>query len=77
GVGGRIMRGIMKDKNLMLMEELMTEAAELGVRFTACTMSMSVMGITRRDLADLPNLDFAGVTSFVGDARAAGVSLVF
>jgi len=77
GMGGAIMRGIMRKNNIMQAEELMAEAIELGVRFTACTTSMAVMGITRRDLMDLPNLEFAGVTSFISEARGAGVSLVF
>ena len=77
GMGGTIMRGIMRKKNIMQAEELMEQAIEMGVRFTACTTSMSVMGVTRRDLMDLPNLEFAGVASFVGEAKGAGVSLVF
>ena len=71
------MRGIMKSKSIMQVEELMAQAIELEVRFTACTTSMAVMGVTRRDLMDLPNMEFAGVTSFVDYARGAGVSLVF
>lgn len=77
GMGGSIMRGIMRKKNIMQAEELMAQAIELGVQFTACTTSMSVMGVTRRDLMELPNLEFAGVASFVGEAKGAGVSLVF
>ena len=77
GMGGGIMRRIMKRKNLLLAEEHLEQACALGVRFVVCTMSMSVMGITQRDLMDLPNIEFAGVTSFVGDARGAGLSLVF
>lgn len=77
GMGGSIMRGIMKSKSIMQVEELMAQAIEMDVRFTACTTSMAVMGITRRDLMELPNMEFAGVTSFVDYARGAGVSLVF
>lgn len=77
GMGGSIMRRIMKQNKLMLVEEHIEQACALDVRFVVCTMSMSVMGITRRDLVDLPNIEFAGVTSFVGDARGAGLSLVF
>jgi peroxiredoxin family protein len=77
GVGGSIMRRIMRQKKLMLAEEHLEQSCALNVRFVVCTMSMSVMGITQRDLVDLPNIEFAGVTSFVGDARGAGLSLVF
>lgn len=77
GLGKNLLRRIMRDQDLMLLPDLMRSAQELGVQFTACTMSMSVMGITRRDLHPHPNLSYGGVSSFVGDARGAELSLVF
>lgn len=77
GIGKRLLRRIMRDQDLMLLPDLVRSAQDLGVRFTACTMSMAVMGITRRDLHPHENLRFGGVSSFVGDARGAELSLVF
>ncbi|MCA9712938.1 MAG: DsrE/DsrF/DrsH-like family protein, partial [Myxococcales bacterium] len=43
GVGKGMLGSIMKRQNIMMLPDLMRTAQELGVRFTACTMSMSVM----------------------------------
>ncbi|MBK6520678.1 MAG: DsrE/DsrF/DrsH-like family protein [Polyangiaceae bacterium] len=77
GAGPLLMRGLMRDKNLSELPRLVEQAQEQGVKFVACTMSMSVMGITKRDLAPYKNLDFGGVAYFVAAARGAQVSLVF
>jgi peroxiredoxin family protein len=55
----------------------MDAAESQGVRFIACTMSMEVMGISKRDLKPRPNLEFGGVAAFVEAAHGAGMSLVF
>ena len=52
-------------------------AVESEVRFMVCTMSMGIMGIQKRDLMDLPNLEFGGVTCFVEQARDSRMALVF
>jgi len=77
GAGKGMLGSIMKRQNIMMLPELMRSAQELGVTFTACTMSMSVMGITRRDLYPYPNLEYGGVATFVSDARQSGLNLVF
>lgn len=77
GLGTGILNGIMKKQNIMTLNEQLQAAIDHGVRFTVCTMSMGVMGITKRDLADFPNLEYGGVASFVDDAQGSGLSLVF
>jgi TusA-related sulfurtransferase/peroxiredoxin family protein len=77
GLGKGMLGWIMRRKKIMALPELMHSAQELGVRFTACTMSMSVMGITRRDLHPYPNLEYGGVATFIADARSSEMSLVF
>lgn len=77
GAGPVLLKGLMKKQNITDLPRLIDEAQGQGVRFVACTMSMGVMGITRRDLAPYPNLDFGGVSFFVGAAREAQLSLVF
>ncbi len=77
GLGKGMLGAIMREQQIMSLPELMHSAVKLGVRFTACTMSMSVMGIARRDLYPYPNLDYGGVASFVDDARNSSIAMVF
>jgi peroxiredoxin family protein/TusA-related sulfurtransferase len=77
GLGKGMLSSIMRRQQIMSLPELMDSAQQLGVRFTACTMSMSVMGIAPRDLHPYPNLDFGGVASFVEEARGSAINMVF
>ena len=77
GMGKWMLGKIMKDKNIMSLPQLMDAAEAQGVRFIACTMSMEVMGISKRDLKPRPNLEFGGVAAFVEAAHGSGMSLVF
>lgn len=77
GMGRTMLGSIMKRYELMDIPELMATAEEQGVRFVACTMSMQVMGITKRDLAPRANLEFGGVAAFVEAAAGSRMSLTF
>jgi peroxiredoxin family protein/TusA-related sulfurtransferase len=77
GLGKGMLSSIMREQQVMSLPELLDSAQQLGVRFTACTMSMNVMGIAPRDLHPYPNLDYGGVASFVGDARGSAIHMVF
>jgi peroxiredoxin family protein len=77
GAGAIIMQNIMQEKNIQGLPSLLAAAEEQGVDFVACTMSMPVMGITRRDLQPHRNLHFGGVATFVEVGRHAQLSLVF
>jgi TusA-related sulfurtransferase/peroxiredoxin family protein len=77
GLGASIMGGIMQKQNIQDLPSLLASAQEQDVRFVACTMSMGVMGIGRRDLEPYPNLEFGGAATFVEAGRRAQVSLVF
>jgi peroxiredoxin family protein len=75
GIGPKMIRSVMKARNVRSLEELIQDAGELGVRIHVCTMSMDVMGIKGEELIDYPNIDYVGVGSFIGMAdRAASVS---
>jgi len=73
GAGAVMLRQMMAEKDVSSLEELIALAKDLGVRFTACEMSMDVMGIKAEEL----NADCAvgGVASFLGDALGAKLSL--
>lgn len=77
GAGGVLVRWLFRRKNLMVAEELLMQAASLGARFQVCTMSMSVMGITQREIIDLPNVEFVGMASFIDEANQSAINMVF
>lgn len=77
GAGKAMMLSSMRSQNVMSLEQLVDAAVEAGVKFKVCTMSMNIMGIHKQDIVDLPNVEFAGVASFVGGASTADVSMVF
>lgn len=77
GMGKQMMLASMRQQNVMDLETLMEAAIENGVKFTVCTMSMSIMGIQKRDIMDRPNIEFAGVASFVADSAGSDISMVF
>jgi peroxiredoxin family protein len=55
----------LKKINAMPLEDLISLAAETGVRITICNLSMDMLEIEREELIDYPNLTFAGVGAFV------------
>lgn len=73
GLGPRLMKRVMKRKNVQSLSEMIDLAQSLGVKLIACTMSMDVMGITREEL--IPGLEFAGVATYLGEANEARVNL--
>ncbi len=77
GVGRGMLKSIMNNHNIMDIPELMDSAEEQGVQFIACTMSMQVMGITKRDLAPRGNIVYGGVAAFVESAGKSKLSLMF
>ena len=73
GMGAMMLRSMMKEQGITSLEELMSMAHELGVKITACTMSMDAMGIRKEEL--LEGLEYGGVAAFMADASRARVSL--
>lgn len=77
GLGTGMLNKIMKDQKIMSLPELLDSASDMGAEYIACTMSMGVMGIQKRDLIDIPNLSFGGVAAFVEEAGRAKINMVF
>lgn len=73
GVGAKMLRSMMKKKNVSSLEEMISLARELGVRMIACEMSRDVMGIKESELVD--GLECGGVASFLADALKSRTSL--
>lgn len=73
GLGTKMMKKVMADKNVDSLESLMQQAMKNGVKLVACTMSMDVMGIRKEEIID--GVEFAGVASYLGDAENSNVNL--
>lgn len=73
GIGSKMLRSMMKQKNVQSLEDLMQLAKQLGVKMIACEMSRDVMGVSDEEL--LPHLERGGVAAFLGDALKSRVTL--
>ena len=72
-MGSRMIRGVMKSKNVTSLEELIQSAMASGVRMIACQMSMDIMGIKKEELID--GVEIAGVATFLGSAEQSDTNL--
>ena len=68
GMGPVMIKRLMKKQNVMSLDAMFAEAAELGVEITVCEMSMNLMGFKKEEMIDYPHLRYAGATTFVADA---------
>ncbi len=73
GMGGKMIRGIMKKHNVLSLEELISSAMESGVELVACQMSMDLMGIKEEELID--GVKLGGVGYYLGEAEDSNVNL--
>lgn len=73
GMGAKMIRMVMKNKNVESLEDLIQAAIDNGVNIVACTMSMDVMGIKKEELID--GVNFGGVGYYLGEAEDANVNL--
>jgi len=68
GMGPVMIKGLMKKQNVLSLDEMFQQAAELGIEITVCEMSMNLMGFKKEEMIDYPHLRYAGATTFVADA---------
>lgn len=73
GLGAKMIRGVMKNKNITSLEELIETAIQQGVEVVACQMSMDVMGIKQEELID--GVKIGGVGYYLGKADQSGINL--
>jgi NADPH-dependent 2,4-dienoyl-CoA reductase/sulfur reductase-like enzyme/peroxiredoxin family protein/rhodanese-related sulfurtransferase/TusA-related sulfurtransferase len=73
GIGGMLIRGIMKNKNVPALEEMIAAAVKGGVNIVACQMSMDLMGIRKEELID--GIQFGGVASYLEASEHADNNL--
>ena len=73
GAGARMIKTVMKQKNVDSLPQMISQARDLGVKFIACTMSMDLMGVERDELFDF--VEFGGVAAYIGDSEKANMQL--
>jgi peroxiredoxin family protein len=74
GMGASMMKKIMKKSNMPDLKSMLFMAYDLGVKMTACTTSMGVLGIKKDTL--IPEVtNVAGVASFLADANESSSTL--
>ena len=73
GMGPKMIRKVMNDKNISSLEELIKTGIDSGIRVVACQMSMDVMGITKEELID--GVEIGGVATYLDAADDSNVNL--
>lgn len=73
GMGGKMIRKVMKDKNVSSLEDLIQAAIDNGIEIVACQMSMDVMGLKKEELID--GVKIGGVGYYLGEAEDSNVNL--
>ncbi len=73
GMGAKMIRGIMKTKNIDSLEDLIKLAQSNGVELIACSMSMDVMGIKIEELID--GVKTSGTAAMLANAEESDMLL--
>ena len=73
GMGPKMIKGIMKNKNVDQLPVMIKNAQNLGVKFIACQMSMDLMGIKREELID--GVEIGGVGTYIANNENVGTTL--
>ncbi len=73
GMGGKMIRMVMKNKNISSLEELIQSAIDSGIEIVACQMSMDVMGLKKEELID--GVKIGGVGYYLGEAEDSNINL--
>jgi len=75
GMGTTMLKDLMKKKNVASLPEMIDMAGQLGVKVYICEMSMDLMGFKREEMIDYPDLKYAGVATFLAEAKNSKVQL--
>lgn len=73
GMGAKMIRRVMKNKNIDDLESLIKASMENGVELIACSMSMDVMGIQLEELID--GVKISGAATMLANAEESDMSL--
>ena len=73
GMGPWMMKGLMKQQNVLSFDEMFRQAGELGIEITVCEMTMNLMGFKKEEMIDYPHLSYAGAATFIVDAGESSI----
>jgi peroxiredoxin family protein len=73
GIGPKLFRYMMGQKNVEGLKSLIEMATEFGVKIIACQMSMDVMGLKQEDLID--GVELGGVAAFLNSSYRSNTTL--
>ena len=73
GLGSKMIRYVMRSKNIESLEDLIEKAIEQGVKLVACSMSMDVMGIKKEELID--GVEEGGVATMLDSADRSNMTM--
>lgn len=73
GVGAKMFRSMMREKNVSSLEDMISLARDLGVQMIACEMSREVLGISESEFVG--GLEFGGVATFLARSLKSRTSL--
>ncbi len=73
GMGAKMIRMVMKNKNVDSLEQLILASIDNGVELVACTMSMDVMGIKEEELIE--GIKLGGAAAMLANAEESDMSL--
>jgi len=73
GIGPKMIRNVMKNKNVSSLEDLIKAAMDNGIEIVACQMSMDVMGLKKEELID--GVKIGGVGYYLSEAEDSNVNL--
>ncbi|MDR7857694.1 FAD-dependent oxidoreductase [Tissierella sp.] len=73
GMGPKMIRMVMKGKNISSLEELIEEGMKSGIKMVACQMSMDVMGVSKEEL--LEGVEIGGVATMLDASDDSNMSL--
>lgn len=75
GLGKLMIKRRMKKNNVATTERLMSDFKDLGGKVIACEMTMEIMGISKKDLAEDIIDDYGAVGTYVSEARDSSITL--
>jgi peroxiredoxin family protein len=75
GMGTAMLKSLMRKKNTASLDQLYEIAAMMGVQIMICEMSMDLMGFTKEEMIDYPDLNYCGVATFMSHAKESAVQL--
>lgn len=73
GIGPKMIRKVMNDRNISSLEDLIQEGINSGIKMVACQMSMDVMGVSKEELLD--GVEIGGVATMLDAADDSNMSL--